>query len=108
MSLTTCPKCHHHNSWFHVYATMNFKRKFSGKIIKCEKCQRKLILKSRHTSLQKKVISAVLWGFIPLLLILATLTGAMSYKLAIFLVIVYHFLCFIGIIGFLNYSEAKK
>jgi len=87
---------------------MNFRRKFSGKIIKCEKCGRKLIIKPKKMSSEKKILRGIIWMFFPLLLIVATYMGTINYKLAIFLVISYHFLCFIGIIGYMNYDEAKK
>lgn len=71
MSLTKCPSCKHQNSWFRVYTALNFKHRFSGKIIRCEKCNRKLILERPHKEkMSEKIWSGILWTFIPLLLII--------------------------------------
>jgi hypothetical protein len=87
---------------------MNLKHKFSGKMMRCEKCERKLILEREKTSLNQRVWNGFLWSAIPLLLIVLVLLGELDYRIAILTVIGYHFACFIGIIGWMDYSKAKK
>lgn len=87
---------------------MNFQRKFSWKIISCENCKRKLILKKQKRTLWYYIISALFWMTIPVIFIILTALGIISAFVSIFGVILYHVLCFVYIIGFYNYSEVKK
>lgn len=84
---------------------MNLHHRCSWDISTCKKCHKTMTIAHKKTSLFTKVFYAIAWMFPAMVLIGLTATGCMDYKTAIGLVIVYHFVSFVWIIGLGNYSR---
>lgn len=108
MSLTKCPHCKHHNSVMRIYLAMNLKHRCVGEITRCEKCRKKMVVHRKYTSIFQRILSGIIWLLPAVVLIALVALHIIDYRIAIFLIIMFHIVSFWVIIQFGNYSHTKK
>ena len=99
-------KCTHKYFWG-IYKIINFSKNFcekAGSEFKCEKCNKKCVLKWKgckkmKKSWIKKYITYFLWLLPAIVLIYLSVTQIISYLLAILLIIIFHFLAMFYVIN---------
>jgi len=67
-----------------------------------------MIIKTKKRDLSERIFQGVLWMLPAIILIALVLMRVLDARVAIALVIAYHFICFWGIISFGKYSKKKK
>ncbi|AKH32440.1 hypothetical protein XF24_00075 [candidate division SR1 bacterium Aalborg_AAW-1] len=107
MPLTICPHCHQTNSRWSIYLWLNKREKRSEKQLTCTHCHHVSQIDFPHTW-RSKVFGVFTRGVLPLLIIIAFLMGYLSRWAAIGLVIVYHFVCFVGIIQYSHRTSSLR
>jgi hypothetical protein len=105
MSLQNCPVCKKQNSYWRIYKEINLKHFSKWMSVKCDYCKEKMKIKIKDKSPIEMMKSWFLWMAFPILLILFVAFEIMDYKVAIFHVIVYHFLAMYIIIKTFDYKK---
>ena len=107
MSLQICPNCKHENSYWRVYKKINFKHFKNGMGIKCENCNKKMILQNKKRGFFSGLICMILWMSPAFFLIYLVASNKLNFLLAIILITLFHFIIFYFIIKNYNYEKVK-